>query len=102
LPREGSLAEITPGDCQLIALKPAEDGHGWIARVQGTSGRRVKLGLAWLGQKLDLGWLGPYAIESFRLQRKGAIWNATLVNTQEDPVQREKATAEIAANISRV
>lgn len=51
LPASGCFLEIEPANLVLSALKPAEDGHGFILRfwnmgIQATEGR-VRLGLPW-------------------------------------------------------
>jgi alpha-mannosidase len=48
LPRAGSVLEL-PASLRLLALKPAEDGRGWILRVQGQGDHCV-----WLGRRLRL------------------------------------------------
>ncbi|MCG3146799.1 MAG: hypothetical protein PCFJNLEI_00233 [Verrucomicrobiae bacterium] len=69
LARVGSLVEL-PAGVRLLALKPAEDGRGWILRVQGT-GRNC----TWLGQRLRLPTTG---IATWRLVRAGTKWKASL------------------------
>lgn len=86
LPARGSLVSLEPAHAQLIALKPAEDGRGWILRVQESHGKGGPLGVNWLGQKLDLGTLPAWSIQSRRLTRNGETWTASAVDLQENNI----------------
>ena len=75
LPRSASLLQVSSPHVQLLAIKLAEDGEGWIVRLQETRGRRTRCTL-----KSDWGRLAPrewsvmlnaYAISTFRLPRRG-------------------------------
>lgn len=68
LARIGSLAALLPSVVRLLALKPAEDGRGWIARVQNVSDHPVKGALIWLNKRYNLGRLAPWQISSWRIQ----------------------------------
>lgn len=83
LPRSGSLLEVRPGHLQVLALKPAEDGDGWILRLQETGGRESEASLTWGGRKLALGPVPAGAIVSWRLRAAAGAWRADRVNTQE-------------------
>jgi len=83
LPRHGSLLELRPAGLQLLALKPAEDGDGWVLRLQGPAGQAAKAALVWCGRKLALGTVAPGAIVSWRLRRAADAWLAERVNSQE-------------------
>lgn len=72
LPRERSLAALTPGTLQLQALKPAEDKNGWVLRVQETGGVAAEAALTWLGVPLALGRVEPREIASWRITSDGA------------------------------
>ena len=83
LPRQGSLLEVRPAGLQLLALKPAEDGEGWVLRLRETSGQAVKAAITWCGRPLKLGALAALGIASWRLRYLAGAWSAVRVNTQE-------------------
>jgi len=84
LPRFGSLFSLKPANVQLLALKPAENGKGWVVRVQEIAGKSTLLAGCWLNHDLNFGMIKPWAIESFRLTRQGKAWAVTPTNTLED------------------
>jgi alpha-mannosidase len=65
--RAGSLLSLAAG-VTLLALKPAEDGCGWILRLQSTAAEALDPGLFWLGQPVALPALAPLAIAACRLE----------------------------------
>lgn len=67
LPRTGSLLALAPGSLRILALKPAEDGRGFVLRVQETTGRKVRGRLTWLGQGVDLGRIAASEIVTWRI-----------------------------------
>ncbi len=71
-PRTGSLLALAPGSLRLLALKPAEDGRGFILRVQETTRRKVKGHLIWLGQGIDLGGIAASEIATWRIVSRKA------------------------------
>ncbi len=83
LPRTGSLASLTPETFQLLALKPAQDGNGWIVRVQETAGKGGCPVLDWLGSEVKLHAVLAHKIGSWRLIKKGGRWLADRVSAQE-------------------
>ena len=83
LPRQGSLLEVRPAGLQLLALKPAEDGEGWVLRLRETSGQAVKAAITWCGRPLKLGTVAARGIASWRLRTLAGAWSAVRVNTQE-------------------
>ncbi|MFA5205453.1 MAG: glycoside hydrolase family 38 [Lentisphaeria bacterium] len=85
-PRQGSFAEVMPATLDLLALKPAEDGAGWVLRLQETAGRATAARLRWLGQELALGGIGPGAMASWRLTPADAGWQVQRITAAEDPV----------------
>jgi alpha-mannosidase len=76
LPRAGSLAALTPETFRLLAIKPTNDGCGWIVRVQETAGKRGCPVLVWLGQKMTLDAVDAHRIVTWRLREKGGRWQA--------------------------
>jgi len=83
LPRAGSLLALHPGHLQVLALKPAEDGDGWILRLQETAGQAAEVSLSWGGCQLALGAVAAHGIASWRLRGAGGAWHVDRVNTQE-------------------
>lgn len=67
LPRTGSLLALAPASLRILALRPAEDGRGFILRVQETSGRKAKGRLTWLGERIDLGGVTPSEIATWKI-----------------------------------
>jgi alpha-mannosidase len=72
--RSGSLASLAPETLQLLALKPAENGNGWILRVQETAGVATEPQLHWLGAPIPPEAIAPYQIATWRLTPDGAGW----------------------------
>jgi alpha-mannosidase len=82
LPRTGSLASLTPKTFRLLAVKPAQDGKGWIVRVQETAGKGGCPVLDWLGNEVKLGAVLARRIVSWRLRKNGGRWLAERVSAQ--------------------
>jgi alpha-mannosidase len=83
LPRTGSLAELMPETFRLLAIKPAQDGKGWIVRVQEISGKGGCPELVWLGSKVELDAVEAHRIASWRLQKEEDRWQAERVSALE-------------------
>ncbi len=83
LPRSGSLFSIKQPNVQLLALKPAENGNGWIARIQETAGKSTSLSGQWLDHPIDFGSINPRSLNSFRLTEAKGHWTVTPTNVQE-------------------
>jgi alpha-mannosidase len=83
LKRTGSLLELSPGPVRLLALKRAEDGKGYILRVQAAPGKAVKVTALWLGTKIVLGPLKGGEIGTWKLKSTNSGWNAVRVNANE-------------------
>ena len=90
LPRNGSAAELRPASLRLLALKRAEDGSGFVVRVQAPAGRPVRARLRWLGRELDLGPLAGGRIGSWKLVPRGAGWRAVPVDLAEEELPRKR------------
>ena len=82
-PATGSLLRLSPEHMHLLALKPALDGHGLIARFQETKGLRGEVSAILLGQEVALGAVEPWSISTFRLQSKEGRWTAHSTTIQE-------------------
>jgi alpha-mannosidase len=74
--RTGSLLELTPSSARLLALKRAEDGKGFILRLQAAQGKAVKLSVRWLGQKIALGPLKGGEIGTWKLHGSRGVWRS--------------------------
>jgi alpha-mannosidase len=74
--RSGSLLSLQPETVRLLALKPAEDGQGWIVRLHSQEEQTVTASLMWLGQHVDLPELTSLELATFRLEQKDGDWEA--------------------------
>ena len=85
LGRSGSLMTIVPESARVLALKPAAEGSGFMLRVQLQAARPARGSLTWLGARVDLGILQPWAIATFRLEPRARTWRARPVDATERP-----------------
>ena len=83
LKRTGSLMELTPASARLLALKPAEDGRGFILRAQAAPGKPARVTALWLGKKLALGPLKGGEIGSWKLQPTKTGWKTSRLKSPE-------------------
>ena len=83
LPASGSLFSLQPAHVELLALKPAENGEGFVVRVQETAGKNATLSGSWLNQTLQFGMMRPWSIRSFLLTRQGKTWNVKPIRLLE-------------------
>jgi alpha-mannosidase len=81
LPREKSGLLLEPTNVSLLALKPAEDGDGWVLRVQEMNGWRTQA-TASLGDSVLCFELAPWQIKTFQFT-KSDIAAAREVNALE-------------------
>lgn len=84
MPRAGSVMSLSPDSVQLLALKPAESGKGFVLRVRETSGRSVRPRLKWLGKSHKLDKISGGAIASWRLIPRGRVWRIKRTTTTEE------------------
>jgi alpha-mannosidase len=85
LPRQGSLASVQPDSLQVLALKRAETGKGFVLRVQGTNEKTVQGKLVWMGASIKLGSVRSGQIKSWLLEPTESAWKATVVDLSEEP-----------------
>jgi alpha-mannosidase len=85
-PAAGSWMHLEPEQAQLLALKPAEEGDGWILRVQGLPGGAVTPQLTWHGQAIAIATLQPGQIQTYRLVQSGGAWQARPVSLLEEDI----------------
>lgn len=83
-PRSGALLSLFPESVQVMALKPAADGDGYVLRVRETGSRSVTPALTLAGRAVKLRATRPGAIQTYRLTRAGVHWKATLTNIPEE------------------
>ncbi|MCE0484846.1 MAG: hypothetical protein LV479_11490 [Methylacidiphilales bacterium] len=83
LPRSGSLFSLKTENVQLLALKPAENGRGWIVRVQEIAGRPILLRGRWLNREITLGPVKAWGISTFRVIQRGKRWISIPTTIQE-------------------
>jgi len=83
LPRAGSLMALSPSGVRVLAFKPAEDGSGFILRVQNRLDRAVTPRLNLLGRTVSLPRAEPWRIVSWYLRRKGRGWVVRSVSIPE-------------------
>ena len=88
LPRQGSIASLQPASLQLLALKRAETGRGFVLRVQGTQNKTVQAKLKWLGTSIDLGTVRSGQIVSWHLEPAKPAWKSTVVDLSEEPTEK--------------
>ncbi len=84
-PASDSLMELTSQEMELTALKPAEDGQGYIVRVADRYGRGGSGELRWMGQPFAL-TLAPFEVATLRLTRAGDQWQAVPCDMIERPL----------------
>jgi alpha-mannosidase len=82
--RSGSLMALAPESVRLLALKPAEDGDGWVLRLQSGADAVVTPRLTWMGRVLPLPPLAPRALATFRIiPSAGDAWKAVATDLVE-------------------
>ncbi len=83
MPAQGSVLELKPASLELLALKPAEDGNGWILRVRHTGKKAVRPQLKLLGTTVVLGPVQANRIAAYRISKAGGKWQARGCNATE-------------------
>jgi len=97
LPRAGSLSALKPGNVRILALKPAENGIGWILRLQETAGKKARVEWQWLGRKVEIGELTPFQLATFRVEPAAKGFKVT----RTDIVEREKDNSSFGPRVRR-
>jgi alpha-mannosidase len=85
LPPLASLMELTSPEMELTALKPAEDGDGYIVRIADRHGRGGKGELRWQGESFSL-VLAPFEVVTLRLVQREGHWQAIPCDMIERPL----------------
>ena len=85
-PRTGGCLSLDPDGVRLLALKPVEDGVGWVLRIQSFAAQTVTPQATWMGRPLTLAPICPRALATYRLRRtSGGDWTATATDILENP-----------------
>ncbi|NLF00410.1 MAG: hypothetical protein GX601_05460, partial [Anaerolineales bacterium] len=85
-PTVDSLAELTSAELELTALKPAEDGDGYVLRVADRHGRGGAGELRWLGQCVPVS-VEPFQVVTLRLRLRDGRWRAERCTMLETPLE---------------
>ena len=85
LPARRSLATLTTPELELTALKPADDGQGYIVRLADRHGRGGAGELVWQGQRWPVA-CAPHAVCTLRLTLTAQGWRATPCDLLERPL----------------
>jgi len=85
-PRTDSLLNLTSPEMELTALKPAEDGDGYIIRLADSHGRGCQGALEWKGQSFPVS-LDPFEVATLRLAQAGDRWRLSTCDMLERPLQ---------------
>jgi len=71
---------------EVTALKPAEDGNGYIVRVADRHGRGGAGDLSWLdGETFPIS-LAPFEVSTYRLANDAGGWRMTACDMLERPL----------------
>ena len=84
-----SLASISSPEMELTALKPAEDGDGYVVRVADRHGRGGDGVLNWFDRVFPV-VLAPFEVLTLRLRRIEGGWDATACDMLERPIEPDK------------
>jgi alpha-mannosidase len=80
-----SLAALSSSDMELTALKPAEDGDGYILRIADRHGDGGQAELSWLDEVFPIS-LSPFEVLTLRLTRRTGNWQAVACDMLERPL----------------
>ena len=70
---QASLMEISSSQMELTALKPAEDGDGYIVRVADRHGRGASGDMEWMGHAFPIA-VQPFEVITLRLVQRDGDW----------------------------
>jgi len=84
LPPVASLAELEGGELELTALKPAEDGRGYIVRIADRHGYGGVGRLLWMGRAYAVA-CKAYEVVTLRLEERDGQWHASPCDMIERP-----------------
>lgn len=84
LPRQGTLGGLKSPSLQILALKRAERGRGFVLRAQAPAGKTIRARLEWRGSMIDLGSVRGGQIVSWLLESGKSGWKATAIDLAEN------------------
>jgi len=84
-PLSDSSLELTSPEMELTALKPAENGDGFIVRVVDRYGRGAEGELRWRGQRFPVS-VTPFQVVTLRLALRDGAWGISQCDMLERPV----------------
>lgn len=84
LPTVASAVDLSGDELELTALKPAEDGDGYIVRLADRHGHGGVGTLTWMGQAFSIACKG-YEVVTLRLTRRDGEWRALPCDMIERP-----------------
>lgn len=87
LPKSGSALSLQPANLEMLAFKRADDGKGWIVRLQEIGGRATEPKLTIGGKRVKLSKIGPWKIATWRLIQRGPTWTAQTVDVVEQKIK---------------
>jgi hypothetical protein len=71
----------------MTALKPADDGRGYIARFADRHGRGGAGELVWQGERFAIA-LSPFQVATLRLVKRDGAWHCEACDMLERPLAR--------------
>jgi alpha-mannosidase len=73
LPASQESGSLEASELELTALKPVEEGDGYLLRIADRHGKGGVGRLTWMGQAFEVA-CRPYEVRAFRLERLGESW----------------------------
>jgi alpha-mannosidase len=86
---QGVLAALEAPELELTALKPAENGDGYIMRLADRHGRGGSGVLRWLGEVFPVA-CRPFEVVTLRIVRRGDVWKAEACDMIERAIDSEE------------
>ncbi len=83
---QASLLRLSSPEMEVTALKPAEDGNGYIVRVAERHGRGGSGDLSWLDGATFAISLAPFEVSTYRLANDAGGWRMTACDMLERPL----------------
>ncbi len=81
-PLQNSLLALTSTEMELTAVKPAEDGNGYIVRLLDRYGNGASGELLWKGQSLPVN-VEPFSVVTLRLTESDGVWSISACDMLE-------------------